>query len=99
MKPQQKSSKNEKYSTPLGLTALNGDPVMCVIIFSRNQETHLYECRMDVFLETEGDMGDDDYFERNSGPAKRYPGGLTYSFQGKDVPCLTRWIKKGSITS
>ena len=54
---------------------------------------------MDIFAEQEGEVSDDDYFKKNSGKNKRYPGGSTCIFQGIEVPCLTQWIPKGSITS
>ena len=71
---------------------------MCVIVFSGKRETTLYETGINVFVKEEGNVSDDDYFQRNS-KGKRYPGGPTCTFQGVEVPCLTRWSKKGSITS
>ena len=99
MTPQQKASTKDKHFTLLGLTALNGDPVMCVVIFAGKRETKLYETGMDIFAEQIGEVGDEDFFEKNSGKGRRYPGGPTCSFQGKTVPCLTRFSPKGSITS
>ena len=99
MVPQQKASTKDKHFTLLGLTALNGDPVMCVVIFAGKRETKLYECGMDLFAEKVGDVSDDNFFENNSGHGKRFPGGPTCEFQGKTVPCFTRFSPKGSITS
>ena len=72
---------------------------MCVVIFSGKRKNLLYKTGMDVFAEKIGDVTDDNYFYKNTGKEKRYPGGPTCSFQGKEVPCLTRWSPKGSITS
>ena len=99
MVPQQKSSNKDKHWTLLGLTSLAGDPVMCVVIFAGERRTPIYETGMDVFAEKIGEVTDDDYFLKNTGKDKRYPGGPTCTFQGKEVPCLTRWSPKGSITS
>ena len=99
MTPQQKACTKEKHFTLLGITALNGDPVMCVIIFAGKRENKLYECGMDVFAEQIGEVGDEDFFEKNSGKGKLYPGGPTCTFQGKIVPTLTRFSPKGSITT
>ena len=54
MKPQQKTSTKDKHFTLLRLTALNGDQVISVILFSGKRGTELYEARMDVFGKEEG---------------------------------------------
>ena len=46
----------------------------------------------------EGDVSDTYFFKNNSGAGKQFPGGPTCVFQGNEVPCLTRWSPKGSIT-
>ena len=67
--------------------------------FPGNRENKLYECGMDIFAEQIGEVGDEDFFEKNSGKGKLYPGGPTCTFQGKIVPTLTRFSPKGSITT
>ena len=62
MTPQQKSSTKEKHFTLLGLTALNGNHVICVVIFCGKRENRLYECGMDIFAEIEGEVNDSDFF-------------------------------------
>ena len=99
MVPQLKSNSKDKHYTVLGLTAISGDPVMCVVIFTGTRENRLWETGIDAFAETEGRVSDADYFEKNSGKNKRFPGGPTCTCQGKEVPCLTRWSPSGSITS
>ena len=37
--------------------------------------------------------------KENFGPGKRYPGGPTCKFPGKDVPCFVRYSPKRGITS
>ena len=99
MIPQLEANAQDKHFTLLGLTTIGGDPVMCVIIFAGTIENKLWETGIDIFATAEGEVGDDDFFENNSGPGKRFPGGPTCIFQGKELPCLIRWSKKGSITS
>ena len=41
MVPQQKTITKDKHFTLLGLTTLNGDPFMCVVIFAGKRETKL----------------------------------------------------------
>jgi len=72
---------------------------MCVIIFAGIQSQAVVETGMDIFAEQEGEGSDDNYFKNNNGENKQYPGGPTCNFQGTEVPCLMRWIPKGSITS
>ena len=99
MVPKQKANTKDKNFTLLGVTALNGDPVMCVVIFAGQRENRLWETGIDIFTEMEGDVSDEHWFENNSGKGKRFPGGPSCTYQGKEVPCLTRWSPKGSITS
>merc|ERR1740124_632598 len=57
------------------------------------------ETGINVFAEAVGSVGDNDYFEKNSGKDKKYPCGPTCTVRGVKVPCLVRWSPKGSITS
>ena len=61
MEPQKKINTKDKHFTLLGLTALNGDPVMCVIIFAGMQEQAVVETGMDVFADQEGEVSDEDF--------------------------------------
>ena len=99
MIPKKKVNTKDKHFTVLGLTALNGDAIMCVVIFAGIREQAVVDTGMDVFAQQEGEVSDDDFFINNSGKNKRFPGGPTCVFQGKEVPCLTRWSPKGSITA
>ena len=99
MVPQQKASTKDKHWTLIGLTALNGDPIMCVLILAGIRKVPIYKCVMDVFAEQVGEVTDEHYFKQNCGKSKKYPGGPTCVFQGVEVPCLVQWSPKGSITS
>ena len=39
------------------------------------------------------------YFQKEQRRNRKFPGGPTCTFQGKEIPCLTRWSPKGSITA
>ena len=54
---------------------------------------------MDLMAETIGNATDDNFFVRNSGKGKKFPGSPTCEFKGKYIPCFCRWIKKRSITA
>ena len=97
--PQEKINTKDKHWTLLGLTALNGDAIMCVAIFAGKRPQAVVETGYDVFATQEGKVSEESFFDRNSkGTGKTFPGGPTCIFQGKEVPCLTRWSPKGSIT-
>ena len=97
--PQKMINTKDAHWTLLGLTSLNGDAVMCIIIFAGVRESAVVETGMDIFAQQEGDVSDKDYFKKNTGVGKLYPGGPTCVFQGTEIPCLTRWSPSGSITA
>ena len=72
---------------------------MCIVIFAGEIPNTLTETGLDLEAETFGCPTDADFFDQNSGPGKRFPGGPTCHFKGVDVPCLCRWSTKGSITA
>ena len=86
--PQQKVSLKDKHYTVLGPTALTGEPVMCVVIFSGKKKNVLWELGLDLEAETEGDVRDDDFVQKNSGKGKLFLMGAICKYKGKDVPCL-----------
>lgn len=72
---------------------------MCVVIMAGEKPKAEVETGIDVFVDAVGSVGDDDYFEKNSGKDKKYPYGPTCTVRGVKVLCLVRWSPKGSITS
>ena len=99
MIPKEKCTTNDKHWTLLGLTAFTGQPVMCIVIFAGEKASTILETGMDIFAQVIGNEKEDDFFDKNYGPGKLYPGGPTCEFKGKKIPCLVRWSPKGSITS
>ena len=73
--------------------------MLCLIIISGIREELSVETRIDPTAITTGDVTDKDFFYKNFGPGKLYPGGPTCTFKGKEIPCMVRWSPKGSITS
>ena len=97
MVPKNKINAKEKW-TLFGLTSLNGNPVMCIIIFAGKRKQVIYKTGMGIFCKQHGEVSDKYNFKNNSGKGKQYPMGPTHIFQGKEVPCLTRWSPNSSIT-
>lgn len=94
---QVKASKKEKKFTVIGLTALNGEPVMCIIIIEGKERKIEVEMGLDYSVPWDGSPDDADFILKNTGPGKRFPGGPTCHFRGKDIPCLVRMSESGGI--
>ena len=93
-------SVTEKRFTMIGLTALDGSPVMCILIIAQKVKDLSIETGIDITVDPIGDPKDGDhYFFNNSGPGKYFPGPPTCTFRGKEVPALVRWNESGNITS
>ena len=70
---------------------------MCILIIAEKKHDTLTEMGINSSAEMIGKEGDAEFFETNSWPGKLYPGGLTYTVCGIEVPCFIRWSEKGSI--
>ena len=64
MMPQKRIHTSDRHWTLLGLTLLNGDAVMCVVVFSGKREQANMETGMDVFVEQEGNVRNEDFVEK-----------------------------------
>jgi hypothetical protein len=101
-----KASKKEKHFTCLGLTLLSGEPLMCVVtIIDGKVDDLLIRSSVDVesrFYKT-GELKDSndkyDHLLENMGPGHQYPCGPTYSYNGKDIPCMVAFNPGGGITA
>ena len=83
MVPQIQCSRNDRTFTLLGLTLLNGVPLMCVVIFAGKRRNPVLEMAVDLFTEEIGSQNDADYMIKNMGKGKRFPSGPTCEAQGK----------------
>ena len=93
-------SVSDKRFTLIGLTALDGSPVMCILILQGKRKDLSVETGIDIRVKPEGDPNNGDtYFFMNSGPGKYFPGPPTCQFRGREIPALVRWNDSGSITS
>jgi hypothetical protein len=98
----QLATKREKHFTCLGLTLLNGDPLMCVVIIEGKHRNLLVETGIDmeaseqVMEENESQF---DYFINNMGGNKKYPSGPSCTYQGIEVPCMVEFTEGGGINS
>ena len=91
-------STSDAHWTTLGFTAVNGEPVLCVIIFA--SKTLSVEERLGVDIHAPSPQDDDAMFSRDHyGPGKYFPGGPRCNFRGVDVPCFVTCSSKGIITS
>ena len=85
--PKIKISTKNKHWTTLGLTAMNGDPVMCVIIFANKKRQVYNELGLDCSVNLDGDIDDfetiHDYIIHNSGPGKAFQQAPMCKYKGK----------------
>ena len=93
-------STKDHHFTLMGKTTLASDPVMCVVIFSGEKAIANVESGIDIFCKNViPDESAADFFMKNSGKGKMFPGGPSCTFKGKHVPCFVRWSPSGSMTS
>ena len=103
--PKINSTKKKKKFTVLGLTTLNGTPLMCVVIFEGKERNVFVESGIDPFHPLydsfEGDVASSNFgtFEDNYGPGKLFPGGPVCTFEGTSIPTMVRYSERGSITN
>ena len=96
--------KRKKYTT-IGLTGLDGNAAMCVVIFAGVERNVLMETGVDTSkfgdgsnLDLDKIQEDLDFFRDNFGDGKLFPGGPTCKYNGKEVPCMIRYSRGGGIT-
>ena len=98
--PYSRASHVEKRFTMIGLTALDGSPVLCVLIIQGVQKDLAIETGIDISVNPEGNPEEGDtYFFKNTGVGKYFPGPPVCEFRGKTIPALVRWNESATITS
>ena len=97
--PYRKVSSSDKRFTLIGLTALNGQPVMCVIIIQGKIPKLDVEKGVDITVQPEGDSNEVGFFFNNCGKGKYFPGAPVCNFRGKEIPAMIRWNESATITS
>lgn len=76
----EKASIKAKHWILLGLTAFDGTPVICIVIFAGKQNVPLYETGMDPFTNIKGNPIKVEFFDINSAPGKLYLGGPKFTY-------------------
>ena len=97
--PQEKSSRNNKHFTLIGITLLIRKSLMCVVIFVGKRCSPVVEMEIDPRAEEVGPVLDEDCIVKNCGKGKRFLEGTTYTYRGKDIHWLYQRNSKGSMTS
>ena len=99
----QSSATKNNHFTVLGVTSLDGKPVMCVVIIKGKKREILVESGLDwdmlddvddSYLDSQSDIA---FFEENFGDSKLFPGGPTCTFKGKKIPALVTFTESGGI--
>jgi hypothetical protein len=95
----QLSTKKDKRFTCLGLTTLDGNPLMCVVIIEGKQRNLLVESGIDleaIEINNENESQHDHYLN-NLGHGKKYPTGPSCTYHGIEVPCMVEFAEGGGI--
>ena len=61
---------------------------MCIEIFQGVKENQAVKIGIDISLQPDGNRSDADFFPKNAGHGKYFPGGSVFHFRGKDIPIL-----------
>ena len=97
--PQKKISTRNRKFTMIGLTALTGVPIMCIIIIDGNRPDGSIKAGIDINIQPKVDSTDHDFILKNSGPGYYYPSVPECWYRGRKMPALNQWHESGSITS
>ena len=102
--PYQASSTKNNHFTCLGLTRLDGEPLMCVVLIQGKRRDILTETGVDWNkLCHDGvlrDINNDDeiaFFTDNLGKDKLFPGGPSCFYKGKEVPSFVTFTDGGGM--
>ena len=86
--PYQQVSTTEKRFTMIGLTGLDGTPVMCVLIIQGKKRNLSIETGIDITVQRKGEPIGKTFFFDNCGTGKYFPGPLSFNVNGKVVPVM-----------
>ena len=96
------ASIRDSHFTCLGITNLEGETVLCVILFTGKKRNIMVETGID-WVDNDNIDGDEthdeefDFFERNFGDGKLFPGGYTCTFKGKQIPAFVKFTESGGM--
>ena len=86
----------ESWLTLLGFTNLNGDTVLCTLLFASKTITAEEKLGVDIFAETNGPVRN---LHKTNGPRKTYPVAPKCKLNEKEIPAFISCTAKGCITS
>ena len=97
--PYRKSSASDKRFTMIRLTALDVQPVLCVLVLQGKKPNLSVETGIDIRIKPDGNPNDVTFFFKNSGERKFFPGAPVCQFHGKKILALSRWNESATMTS
>ena len=65
-----KNSKADRKFILIGLTSINGQPVICILIIQCVEENRAVEVTIDISVQPDGNPSDADFFLKNAGTGK-----------------------------
>ena len=102
--PYQSVATKSNHFTCLGLTRLDGEALMCVVIIQGKRRDILVEVGIEWDLIKDinevDNMTDEQFvsfFESNHGQDKPFPGGPSYNYKGTEIPCYVTFSEGGGI--
>ena len=99
----QSSSTKDLHFTCLGLTRLDGHPLMCIVIVAGKHHDIAVECGIDWNKLNEFDIDDlnnkqfEEFVQENLGEGGLFPGAPSSYYKGKEVPTFVTFSEKGGI--
>ena len=103
--PYKSSASKNCHFTTLGLTRLDGEPLMCVTIIAGKKREVTVETGIDwsklISINDDDikDMDEYSFLKSHFGEGKLLPGGPTCNFNGVDVPAFVTFSESGGINS
>ena len=88
------TAKKDLHYTVMAPTAFEGEPEICLVIVKGKEPKTDVEIGIDIFVDEVGSIEEEDYFEKNFGEGKRFPGGPTCTYKGKKFHAWLDGIKE-----
>ena len=104
--PYQTISTKHQHFTCLGLTRLDGEALMCVVIISGKRQDALVESGIEwnelnniENIDSMEDLDELQFFISNFGKNNLFPGGPTCNYKGIEVPAYITFSESGGISA
>ena len=98
--PYKVTGKKDKHFTVMGFTNLAGEPILCVILITGKEDNFLVRTGIvdDDEVEVIGTPDDPDFVLKNTGKGKKFPGGPSCMYKGKEIPAFVEFSESGGMT-